>query len=96
MSFWQLFLRTYIRKKAAEKTTYVQKIRTYNVDEIDTSITKVFFCLIFRRLKKAFLSKQGNKRLIKQVVMPTFILYVQCRRLKKISINKPAKKMLSK
>jgi len=33
--FGSFFLRTYVRKKAAKKT-FVRKIRTYNVDEIDT------------------------------------------------------------
>jgi len=35
MSFRQLFLRTYVEKKAAE-TTFVRKKRAKNIDEIDT------------------------------------------------------------
>jgi len=39
MWFRQLFLRMYMRKKAAE-TTFVQKTRAFNVDEIDYSLQK--------------------------------------------------------
>jgi len=41
MSFQQLFLRTYVEKKAA-KTTFVRKKREKNIDEIDTCLLSTF------------------------------------------------------
>ncbi len=45
MSFWQLFLCTCNKKKAAEPT-FVQKVCTQNVNEIDCRNLRLFFSLL--------------------------------------------------
>jgi len=46
MSFWQLFSSYMYEVKAAE-TTFVRKIRTFNIDEIDTRSTVKFLRYVF-------------------------------------------------
>jgi len=66
MLFWQRFftyIRTYIRRKKAAETTFVQKKRTKNVDEIDTSSLPKFYILICLRagLTRKTIKRAGNK-----------------------------------
>jgi len=87
MSFQQLFLCMYIRRKKAAKMTFVQKTRVYNVDEIDASFLRPFPCAKILQTQTVMLrktlayKKAAHKMLMKlskDSMLPNFFL---CKRI---------------